>query len=188
MRHWKLVGLMVLAGIILCAATYAEKEGKESKESKKVELPAAVKAAVEKLLHGATIGEAEMDEEEVELYAVELKLDKQEMDATVAADGLVAEVKTEEAADKLPKAVADAIKKAVEGATIKEVEKEVTYAEVKLVKLDTPKTTYSAEVVKDGKVTKIEVTADGKILEQKSVCKDKDKDEKDDDKDDNNQK
>ena len=68
--------------------------------------------------------------------------------------------------EDLPGPVAKAIEKAAEGATIKEVEKEVTYAVVKLVKLDEPQTSYEAELSREGAECEIEVAADGTILEQ----------------------
>jgi len=76
------------------------------------------------------------------------------------------EVETEMALEGLPELVAKAIAEAAEGATVKEVSKEVTYAVVKLVMLDEPETSYEVELSKDGAVCEIEVAADGTILEQ----------------------
>jgi len=59
---------------------------------------------------------------------------------------------------------------------IKEVGKEVEYAQLKVVKLDAPVTSYEAEIIKDGKEVELEIAADGTIIKQETEKK-KDKDE-----------
>lgn len=160
-KHWKMVCFMVLIAAIVCVVTYAG--------ANKVSLPAAVKAAIEKAYPGAEIEEAEVEEEGLKLYEVELEqASGQEVEVTVAPDGTIVEVETEVAVENLPQAVAKAITQAGGGAKIKEAGKEVTYAVVRLVKLDTPRITYEAELIKDGKTSEIEVAEDGTVLELKA--------------------
>lgn len=171
-RRWKLVGLVVLVGVMVCAVTYAGKCKK-----KKVCLPDAVKAAISALYPEAVIEEAKVEKEGLKVYEIELKLNGQEFEVTVAPDGTIIETESEVAVDGLPDAVKAAILKAAGGAEIEEVMEEVTYWVVTLKKLETPETTYEAELIKDGKEIEIEVAADGTILEQK--VKDDDEDDED---------
>lgn len=172
-KSFKLVGIVVFVAAVVCMVTYAEKDA----EHKKMELPAAVKAALAKLYPQAEIEEAELEEEGLKVYEVELEQGEQEYEVMVTPDGMIVEVETEIAMDALPKAVADAIAKAAQGAEIDDVTKEVTYAVVKLVKLDKPQTTYEAELEKDGAECEIELASDGKVLEQSKWEKDEDEDD-----------
>jgi uncharacterized membrane protein YkoI len=173
-RHWKLVGLVVLVGVMVCAETYAGRSKK-----KKIRLPDAVKAAISAFYPTAVIEEAKVEKEGLKLYEIELKLNGQEFEVTVAPDGTIIEIESEVAIDGLPDAVKAAITKAAGGAEIEDIKEEVTYWVVTLKKLETPETTYEAELIKDGSEVEIELAADGTILEQK--VKDKDDDDEDDD-------
>jgi len=64
---------------------------------------------------------------------------------------------------------------------VSKVEKSVEYAQLKVVKLVTPVTSYEAEIIKDGKKIEMEIAIDGTILKQHEVEKKKDDKEKDDD-------
>lgn len=180
-RHLKQVGLMVLVGTMMCAVVYAHKH-----KGKKTWLPDAVKAAIKASYPGAEIEEIEKEYEGLKVWEVELEQNEQEFEVTFAPDGTIVEVETEVSMESLPKAVAEAITKAAAGAKIKEVEKEVIHAVVKLVKLDAPKTVYEAELIKNGKKCEIEVAADGTVLEKpkwkghkKHKCDDDDDDDDD---------
>lgn len=147
--------------VIACVVTYAGKD-----EHNKPCLPLAAKAALDALYPNAEIEEAEVEKEGLKVYEVELEQNGQEVEVVLAPDGTLVEVETEMTVQGLPELVAKAIEKAAEGATIKEVNKEVTYAVVKLVKLVQPQTSYEAELSKEGAECEIEVAADGTILEQ----------------------
>ena len=178
-KNYKPVVYIALVGVILCVAAYAGKDRDED-----VTLPEAVVAAVKALFPQAEVKEAELDEEEIKVYEVDLEANGEDVaEVTVAPDGTIVEVETEIAADDLPSAVKNAIAQAAEGAEIKKAEKEVTHAVVKLVLLDEPKTSYTVELVKDGNKCEIEVAADGTIMEGLE-CKKHDDDEDDDDDDD----
>jgi uncharacterized membrane protein YkoI len=137
-----------------------EPEAEESQAAKpEVELPAAVVEAIE-----ANVPDAEIDSVEVEneagivLYDIEFKSDRGEIE--VAEDGTVIDVVTIITTD------------AIEGATIKRLEKSEIRFEIKkegemgtLHKLDTPRYVYEAEIEKDGQTGEIEVDAEGNITE-----------------------
>ena len=178
----KLVGFVVLVGVMMCAVVYANKH-----KEKKACLPDAVKAAINASYAGAKVEEAEMEREGIKVYKVELEQNGQELELTIAPDGTIIEVETEMSMENLPEAVAKAITASAGGAKIKEVKKEATYAVVKLVKLDKTETSYEAELIKDDKKGEVKVAADGTILEEakwkehkKNKCSDDDDDNDDD--------
>jgi len=160
-KDLRLVYIAMVICVIACVVTYAGKD-----EQKKCRLAPGAKAALDALYPNAEIEEVEVKKEGLKVYEVELEQNGQEVEATLAADGTLVEVETEMTVEDLPEPIAKAIEKAAEGATIKEVEKEVTYAVVKLVKLDEPQTSYEAELSREGAKCEIEVAADGTILEQ----------------------
>ena len=159
--------VIVLAVLVVCAAVYAENKGG-------VVLPEAVKAAIKALYPAGEIGEAKEEKEGLKLYEVEVDANGVEAEITADAEGTIAEVTTEEKIESLPAAVAQTV--TAQGGKAIEAEKEVTHAQIKLVKLDAPVTTYEVKIEKDGKTTEIEIAADGKILPQE--CE-KDKEDKD---------
>jgi hypothetical protein len=181
-KNWIMIVCCAALVAMVCTVSYAEKC---EKGEKKCSLPAAIEAAVKALFPKGVISESKQDEEEIKAYKVEVKDSNNETDVKLAEDGTVIEVESEATIDTVPAAVAAAIK--AEKAEVKEVSKEVQYAKVQIVKLDTPITTYSADIVKDGKKIELEIAADGKILEQE-VKKDKKDKDKDDDKDDHKDK
>ncbi len=160
-KNLKLAYIAMVVCVIACVVTYAGKD-----KQKKSFLPPAVKAALNALYPKAEIEEVEVEKEGLKVYEVELEQNGREIEVMLAKDGTLVEVETEMALQGLPEAVAKAITKAAKGATIKEVNKEVTYAVVKLVKLAQPQTSYEAELSKEGAECEIEVAADGTILEQ----------------------
>jgi hypothetical protein len=159
-----LIGCALMVAVLVCAVTYAEKNEKKT-------LPAAVESAVKANFPNATIEKFAAEEEEITVYEIELK----NASVNIGADGTVATIETVEDINALPAAVAQAIK--AQGAKAVKVEKEVKKAELKLVKLDNPVTTYEAKISKDGKETEIVISADGKILKQEAADA-KDADEK----------
>lgn len=176
---WQTGCILVVVVVVLGAWAVAGKH-------KEVSLPGPVKAAIEALYPQATIEESEMEKEGIAVYEVELEQGEKEVELTIAPDGTVMEKETEVAFSDVPAAVQAAIAKAAEGAEIDEVTEEVTYWVVTLKKVETPQTTYEAEVIKDGKEMEIEVGADGSIIEENDEDnghehKCKDDDDRDDD-------
>lgn len=160
-KNLKLVYIAMVIGVIACVVAYAGKD-----EQKKTCLPPAARTALDTLYPNAEIEETNVEKEGLKVYEVELEQNGREVEVTLAPDGTLVEVETEITVQGLPELVAKAIEKAAEGATVKEVEKEVTYAVVKLVKLEQPQTSYEAELSREGAKCEIELAADGTILEQ----------------------
>lgn len=146
-------------------------EGREQEEKAKVELPAAVAQAVKNNFPSAEIDIMDVEEEAgITLYDIEFKAGKGEIE--VAQDGTVIDVTTIIAMKDVPKAAAEVIQKAAAGATIKQLEKSEVRAEIKkegekgtIIKLDSPKYVYEAELVKGNQRGEIQVAADGKVIE-----------------------
>ncbi len=157
-KNFRLLYIVMVVGVITCVVTYAGKDEQN--------LPLAVRTVLEALYPNAEIEETEVEKEGLKIYEVELEQNGQEVEVALAPDGTLLEVETEMTVQDLPEAVAKAIAEAAEGATIKEVSKEVTYAVVKLVRLAQPQTSYEAKLSKQGAECEIEVAADGTILEQ----------------------
>ncbi len=181
-NNMALLGVVVFLVLGLVMSTgCAKKEGEESAEKPEavesqaakpeVELPAAVVEAIEANVPGAEIDFVEVAEEAgITLYDIEFKADRGEIE--VAADGTVIDVVTIITMEELPEAAAKAIQDAIEGATIKRLEKSEIRSEIKkegevgtLVKLDSPRYEYEAELEKDGQTGEIAVDAEGNITE-----------------------
>ena len=162
-KTWITIGCCVALIAVLCAVTYAEKDKKECS------LTAAVQAAVKALFPNAVIDKCKMDEEEMKMCEVKVKDGNNESEVKLSADGMVAEVETVETLDSLPAAVAQTFKS--QGTEVTKIKKGVEYAQLKLVKLDTPITTYEGKISKDGKTIEIKVAADGTIIKQETEKK-----------------
>ncbi len=169
---WIWLGLVVVLAFALTISTVCKKqEIKEQQEKSEVELPAGVVAAVEANFPDAKIDFIEVIEEAgITLYDIEFKDDAGEIE--VAADGTIIDIVTIIKAEDLPEAAAEVFRQAAEGATIRRYEKSEIWNEIKqeegigkLVKLDSPKYVYEAEVVKGTQTGEIEVDADGQIIE-----------------------
>ena len=174
-KSWIAAGLCIVIAVMLCATAYGEKEGK------KCSLPTAIEAAVKAIFPNGVITDSKKEEEEIKVFKVEVKEGDKETDVKVAKDGTVMEVESDDSIETVPAAVAATIK--AQNAELKEVSKEIEYAKLQVVVLDTPITTYSAEIIKDGKKIELEIAADGTIIEQEVKKCDKDKDDDDDDDD-----
>ncbi len=166
-KKWILLACFTVTVAVICAVTYAEKAEKAEVKS----LPAAAEAAVKAAFPKSAIEKSSIEKMKLKVYEVELK----DGSMIIAEDGTVATIETVEEEKSLPAPIAAAIK-AQNGKLVK-VEKDVKKAELKLVKLDKPETSYEATISKDGKETEVVIAADGKIMEQKAM----DKEEKDKD-------
>jgi uncharacterized membrane protein YkoI len=180
---WILLGFVVLLSLgLMLSISCAKKEAEEAGETQEteeleaakpgVEIPEAVEEAVEVNFPGAEIDTLEVTEEEgITLYDIEFKEDRGEIE--VAADGTVIDVATIITMEELPEAAAKAIKAAAEGATIERIEKSEVRSEIKkegdasvIVKLETPRYVYEAELTKDDQMGEIAVDAEGNIVEE----------------------
>lgn len=156
-KKWIIVTCCTIAAAVLCTAVYGEKSGK-------VSLPAAIEAAVKAVLPNAVIEKGQKEEEKIAIYEVKVKEGDKPSEVELTEDGTILKIESDEAMDKLPAAVANAIK--AQNAKIKRTGKGIEYAQLKPVKLDTPATIYEAELIKDGKEYEYKIAADGTILKQ----------------------
>ena len=183
--RWLLMGVAVIAFVVAGSSGLV---AEETKTKAKVEMPEAVAKAFKAAFPKAEDIKVDVDKEEgVTVYDIEFKVDTVAMETDIAADGTILEVSCQVDMKDVPAAAASAIKKAAEGATIKQVEKVTISYEIKkvgdagkVVKLDKPKTQYEAELSKGDQEAEITVAADGTVVEQpkwKTKGKDGDKEE-----------
>jgi hypothetical protein len=155
-RYVLAMACLLIQATAIVSVGFAEKE-------KEGTVPASIVAAVKAVFPKANIKETAKEKESIEVYESAIIDDNKECDVTVSTDGMIASAESYEQADALP----DAIKAAAAGGKISEAVKEVTYAELRYVKLSSPTTTYEMTVEKDGKEVEMKVSADGKIISQK---------------------
>ncbi len=168
--------VLVLIAALVCSIAIAKKC-----RDKKTSLPAQVEKSLAESYPGASIKEVKK-EKEFKVFEVELGLKNgQEIDVTLAPDGTIMEIENEIEVSGLPFDVSTIIPS---GGELKEVESEVTYAVLAPVALAQPKTTYSLEILADGKKVELEVAADGTVLERKVKGHDDDENGGDDNGDD----
>lgn len=137
----------------------------------KIDLPEAVSTVVEEIFPDAEIYFIEQAEQfGIVVYDIEFKGDRGEIEVT--EDGTVIDVVTIITIEELPEAAARAIQEVTEGMTIKRLEKSEIHAEVKvenehgvIIKFESIRYAYEAEVEKDGQIGEITVDAKGNIIE-----------------------
>jgi uncharacterized membrane protein YkoI len=181
-NNWLFLGFVVLLALGLTMSTgCTKKEGEEEAEKLEVEepkalttemeLPAAVMDAINTHVPDAEIDKVEVAVEDgITLYDIEFKEDRGEIE--VVEDGTIIDIVTIITMDELPEAAAQAIQKATEGITILRLERSEIFSEIDtkeekgtVIKLDTHRFVYEAELEKDGRTGEITVDADGNITE-----------------------
>jgi len=175
MRHFRvaltMMSIFVLGLVLAASPIWAGRQGQEQTKKAKVELPPAVAKAVQVNCPGAEIDKMDMEKEAgIILYDIEFKADKGEIEVT--EDGTVMDVTMIVAMKDIPESAAEAIQKAAPGAIIKQLEKSEVRAEVKkegekgtIVKFDSPRYIYEAELEKGEQKGEIQVAPDGKVVE-----------------------
>jgi hypothetical protein len=170
--NWMGLNFVAAMALALTVSTgWATEEGKKEGKQTKVELPPAVAKAVKDNRPNAQIDTLEVETEAgITLYDIEFKAGQGEIE--VAQDGTVLDIATIVEMKDIPKAAAEAIQKASEGARIKELEKSEVRAEIKkegekgkVIKLARPRYVYEAELVKGDRTGEIQVAADGRVIE-----------------------
>ncbi len=165
------MSVVVLSSAFVVSSAWAGLEARKQAKKVNVELPPAVAQAVRDNVPNARIERAALEKESgVALYDIEFKDGRGEIE--VASDGTVMDIFTVIILKDVPQPAVDAILRAVEGATIKQVEKSEVRAEIRgkgergmIVKLDSPKYVYEAQLAKGEERAEIQVTPDGKIVE-----------------------
>ena len=162
---------LICAVVVAIAATITP--GKAMQDSAKEEklkisqLPAAVVEAIKTNCAACSIDKATREiENGVTVYDIEFKSRQGEI--ALAEDGSVIDRETVVLLKDVPAAALDAIRKGASGAKIKHVAKGEIRAELKagqIIKLDSPRYVYEAELEKGKQVAEIEVSSDGTVIE-----------------------
>ena len=136
-------------------------------KKKGLTLPPAVAETLKKECSDCAISKATREKENgVTIYDFEFKPGQGEMD--VAADGSVIDRETPARTDDVPAAALETIRKAAAGGKIKYIARDEIRAELKdgkVIKLDSPKYAYEADLEKGKQVGEVVVTPEGQITE-----------------------
>jgi hypothetical protein len=151
--------------VLLLAAPGIQAQKKAKKKG--LRLPPAVAATLKSECADCVIAKATKEMEDgVTVYDFEFKPGQGEMD--VAIDGSVIDRETDVKVDDVPAAALEAIRKAAAGGRIKQIEKDEIRAELKdgkVMKLDSPKYAYEADLIKGKQVGEVVVTPEGQVTE-----------------------
>jgi hypothetical protein len=156
---------MSLAAILMLASAVVAWAMQREVKVKPSQLPAAVMQAINTSCPNCVIEKATREVENgVTVYDIEFGKGQGEMD--VAADGSVIDRETVIATEDVPQPALDAIRKA--GGKITQIAKDEVLAELKsgsVIKLETPKYLYEADLVKNNQVAEIQVSPEGQVTE-----------------------
>jgi hypothetical protein len=161
--NWNLATIAIV--IFAVANTTAQAQRQTKKRG--IKLPPAVAEAIKANCADCTIAKVTRETEDgVKIYDFEFLKTQGEMDVTL--DGTVVNRETPIDLNDVPAPAMEAIRKAAAGGKIILVEKEEIRAELKagkIIKLDSPKYAYEADLTKGNKVGEMVVTAEGQITE-----------------------
>lgn len=180
-QKWIFLGFVVILAFALTVSFGCKKDVEEPREEDEMEeaeetekeLPAAVAEAIRVNCPDKEIDKVEIAEEGgFTLYDIEFKEDQGEIEVT--SEGIVIDIVTVVTMEELPEAVAAVFQKvATEGIKILRLERAEVHSEIvmegevgTLVKLDSFKYLYEAELIKDGQTGEITVDAEGNITEE----------------------
>jgi hypothetical protein len=159
-NSWLVLGVV---GLLVGSTEIATQEQKVNVS----QLPAAVKQALETHCPNCKIDKASREVEHgVTIYDFEFKGGKGEMDVT--EDGLIVSRETMVQPEAVEAPALNAIRQAAAGGSVVQILKEEVTADLvegKVVKLDSPKYFYEAELVKAKDVAEIKVTPTGEVIE-----------------------
>src|SRR2546425_5533397 len=162
-----LLGIAVVTMLALAVPIWGTLRGAKQQRVSASQLPAAVKEAIKTNCPNCTIAKATREVENgVAVYDVEFKTGQGEMD--VAEDGSVIDRETVAQIKDVPAAALEAIRKGAAGGKIKQIAKDEIRAELKdgkIIKLDSPKYRYEADLVKGNQVAEIQVSPEGQVIE-----------------------
>lgn len=157
----------IVAVAFTITAGHANQDSSKEEKLKISQLPAAVAEAVKTNCPGCSIDKATREiENGVRIYDIEFKRGQGEI--ALAEDGSVIDRETAVLLKDVPAAAQEAIRKGASGAKIKQVAKGEIRAELKdgqIIRLDSPRYVYEAELEKGKQVAEIEVSSDGKVIE-----------------------
>jgi len=158
-----LAGALIL--VLSVPTAWATQSAAKEVKVKPSQFPAAVKQAIDSVCPKCVIDKATREVENgVTVYDIEFQKGQGEMD--VAEDGTVIDRETVMPLAAIPQAALNAIRKA--GGKITQIVKDEVRAELKdgsIIRLDTPKYLYEADLVKGNQVAEVQVSGDGQVTE-----------------------
>ena len=161
--------LLLLCSVILATAPIIT-SGQETEKEQKIkvsQLPPAVVQAIKTNCSRCVIDKAAREiENGVTVYDIEFKGDQGEI--AVAEDGSIIDRETVVLRKDVPAAAMGAIVKGASGAQIKQIAKDEIRADLKdgqIIKLDSARYVYEAELVKGKQRAEIEVSSEGQVIE-----------------------
>jgi hypothetical protein len=164
---WKGFGAIIVLGLAISTGWAMQEGAAKETKVKAAQLPAAVAEAIRSNCPNCVIDKATREVENgVTIYDIEFKPGQGEID--VAEDGSVIDRETVVETKDIPPAALEAIRKGAAGCNIKQVARSEIRAELKegkVIKLDTPKYLYEADLVKGRKVAEIQVSPEGQVIE-----------------------
>jgi hypothetical protein len=160
------IGVLAILIVVTSFVSFAQESTKEEKV-KVSQLPAAVVEAIKSNCEKCVIDKATREiENGVRIYDFEFKSGQGEMD--VAEDGFVIERETVVLMKDVPPAAMNAIRNGAAGGRIRQIVRNDVRAELKdgkIIKLDTPKYLYEADLVKGNQFAEIQVSTEGEVIE-----------------------
>jgi hypothetical protein len=160
--------LLVVAMVLAVIPTaWSMQEGTKEKKLNPSQLPASVAEAIKNNCPNCVIDKATREvENRVTVYDLEFKSGQGEMD--VAVDGSVIDRETVVQTNEVPAPALATIRNMAEGGTIIQIARDEIRSELKdgkVIKLDTPKYVYEADLTKGNQVGEIVVTPEGHVTE-----------------------
>lgn len=166
MKRPKVVLSLAILTLTVTTTRAIQETGKEEKV-RIADLPKAVAQTLKTECAHCKIEKLTREVENgVTIYDFEFKAGKGEMDIT--KDGIVVSRETVVPINQVPSAARDAIQKGAASGRVVLVLKEQVRAELvdgKVLKLDTPKYLYEAEIVNGDQVAEIVVSTEGQVIE-----------------------
>jgi len=159
--------LSLIALMSAMTTAWATQIGTKEEKIKMSDVPAAVAQAVKTECPNCAVAKLTREVEHgVTIYDYEFKRGKGEMDVT--QDGFVISRETVVRINEIPELARATILKAVTTGRVAQVVKEQVRAELtdgKVIKLDTPKYFYEADLVKGNQFAEIAVSPEGQVVE-----------------------
>jgi hypothetical protein len=158
---------LCISFVIVLLAFAPAAHGQRKSKNRRIKLPSAVAATLKSECPDCVIAKVTREKENgVTIYDFEFRSGQGEMDVTV--DGFVIDREILVQTADVPGPALDAIRKAAAGGKIKLIEKDEIRAELKdgkVIKLDSPKYAYEADLVKGNQVGEVVVTPEGQVTE-----------------------
>lgn len=126
-------------------------------------LPEPIQEAVARLFPEGRVVDTEIERRVISLLEVSVMVGGEKKEVLFADDGTVISIEREVDADSLPPAVKASLREMSRKAKLTEVERNEIHAEIRWVRLASPRTEYEAEFRVKGRKHEVALREDGKI-------------------------